>query len=206
MSSQTANGGRPQPEQFRHYLKMLARLQLGRSPHAKLDASDLVQQTLLDAHQDLQRFRGSSEAEMAGWLRRLLTCNLADALRHLGRAKRDINREQSLHEQLDCSAFQLGASLAAVQTSPSQHAARNEELLRLAWAMEQLPEAQRMAVELHHLRGRTLAETAIQLGRSEAAVAGLLRRGFRRLRQLLSEPTSGAVDGCSPNPYPREQL
>lgn len=197
--NQAADCDAPQPEQFRHYLKMLARMQLGPEHQAKFDASDLVQQTLLDAHRNLHQFRGSSEAEMAGWLRRLLACNLADALRHLGRAKRDASREQSLHEQLDRSAAHLGSWLAAVQTSPSQHAVRNEELLRLAGAMEQLPEAQRMAVELHHLRGCTLAETAIQLGRSEAAVAGLLRRGFRRLRQLLGESTSELVDGCSLN-------
>lgn len=182
----------PRLEQFRDYLKLLARVQLGPSPRAKGDSSDLVQQTLLEAHQKLHQFRGSSEAEMAGWLRRILGCSLIDAMRHHGRAKRDIAREQALHEELDRSCTHLASWLAAVQTSPSQHAVRNEELLRLAGALEQLPEAQRRAVELHHLHGCTLVQTAEHLGRTEAAVAGLLRRGFRRLRQLLGEPASDA--------------
>lgn len=195
--NRTFDRERPRPEQFRHYLKMLARMQLRPEYQAKLDASDLVQQTLLEAYQNLHQFRGSSEAEMAGWLRRLLACNLADALRHQRRAKRDVSRERSLQEQMDHSAAHLGSWLAEVQMSPSQHAVRNEQLLRLAWAMEQLPEPQRAVVELHHLYGCTLAETAIQIGRSEAAVAGLLRRGFRRLRELMSEPNSDVIEGSS---------
>lgn len=185
-----ADEDRPQLEQFRAFLKLLARTHLGPAQQAKLDSSDLVQQTLLEAHQKLHQFRGSSEAEMAAWLRQLLACNLADALRYLRRAKRDVAREQSLQEELDRSCANLGSWLAAVQTSPSQHASRNEELLRLAWGLEQLPDAQRTAVELHHLHGYTLAEIAETLSRSEAAVAGLLRRGLRNLRQLLGEPES----------------
>lgn len=188
--NQTADGDRPRPEQFRHYLKMLARMHSGARRHSRFDSSDLVQQTLLEAHQKLHQFRGESEAEMAAWLRRLLACTLADSLRHMGRAKRDIAREQSLHGELEQSCAQLTSWMAAVQTSPSRHAARNEELLRLAWALERLPEAQRKAIELHHLHGRTLAETAESLNRTEAAVAGLLRRGLRRLRQLLGESAS----------------
>ena len=72
-----------------HYLGMLAELQLGHGGRAKIDPSDIVQQTLLDAHRDQDQFRGRTEAEMAAWLRRLLACNLADAVRLLGRAKRD---------------------------------------------------------------------------------------------------------------------
>ncbi len=188
----SADGRGPRLKQFQDYFKLLARVQLGPGLRAKGDASDLVQQTLLEAHQKLHQFRGSSEAEMAAWLRRILSCNLVDTLRHSGRAKRDIAREQSLNQELDRTCAQLASWLAAVQSSPSQQAVRNEELLRLASALEQLPEPQRSAVEHHHLHGFTLAQTAEQLGRSEAAVAGLLRRGFRRLRQLLSEPASDA--------------
>ena len=66
-------------ERFRSYLLLLARLHLrGRCP-ARLDASDLVQQTLLEAHRDAARFRGAGDAERAAWLRRALARNLADA-------------------------------------------------------------------------------------------------------------------------------
>ncbi len=88
MSQQVETNG-PQLEHFRRYLALLARTHLGPQHRAKLDASDMVQQTLLEAHQKLDQFRGSTDAEMARWLRRMLSCNLADAFRALGRQKRD---------------------------------------------------------------------------------------------------------------------
>jgi RNA polymerase sigma-70 factor, ECF subfamily len=177
-------------EQFRHYLGLLVRTQLGPRLRAKFDMSDVVQQTLLDAHRQWEQFRGSDDAELAAWLRKMLACNLADAFRAWGRAKRDVSRERSLEALLDQSCSQLAGWLEAVQTSPSAKAVKNEELLQLAWALDQLPEAQREAIELHHLQALSLAEIAAFLQRSEAAVAGLLRRGLSRLRELLQESTA----------------
>lgn len=75
--------------------------------------------------------------------------------------------------------------LAAGKSSPSQQAVRNEDLRRLAEALTQLPEAQREAIVLHHLQDRSLSETARSLGKTDAAVAGLLHRGLKRLRELM---------------------
>lgn len=172
---------------FRDYLCLLARLQIDGRLREKLDASDLVQQTLLEAHARREQFRGHSDAERAAWLRAILSHNLADALRALGRARRDVALERSLEAALDDSSACLQDLLAAEQSSPSQCASRQEDLLRLADALTRLPEPQREAVVQHHLQGQTLAELAAHLGRSEAAVAGLLHRGLRRLRELLEE-------------------
>ncbi len=79
-------------ERFRTYLLLLARMQIGRKLRAKLDPSDVVQQTLLDAHRQREQFRGSTPAEMAGWLRRMLACNLADAMRAFARQARHCPR------------------------------------------------------------------------------------------------------------------
>ena len=120
--------------------------------------------------------------------------NLADALRDVARAKRDVARERPL-ENVDDSFSRADAWLAAVQSSPSQHAVKAEELLRMADALSQLPEPQRDAIVLHHLQGRPLAEVAEAMQRTTAAVAGLLHRGLKAMRThsgtLSSRHSSG---------------
>lgn len=177
------------PERFRQYLILLARLHLGDRAQSKLDASDVVQETLLEAHRKRAQFRGRSEAEMAAWLRQMLAFSIADARRAQGRAKRDVWRERSLEAALDDSSSKLEALLVAPQSSPSQRAARQEQLVRLADALAQLPEDQREAVVQKHLQGDTVAAIAQSMGRSETAVGGLLRRGTARLRELMIEET-----------------
>ena len=174
-------------DRYRSYLLMLARAELDPRLWGKLDASDVVQQTMLEAYQQQDRLRGRTEAERAAWLRQILAHNLADALRGFRRAKRDVAREHRLQEALDQSSTRLEAWLAAEQSSPSQQAMRSERLLRLAEALETLPEAQREAVELHYWQGWPLAQIGEHLGRSPAAVAGLLQRGLKKLRRQLQE-------------------
>ena len=170
---------------FRDYLLLLARRRLGRQLQAKLDASDVVQQTLLEAHRDWPQLRGQGTAVQAAWLRQMLARNLANAARDLGRAKRDVARERSLQAALDESASCLEQWLAAEQSSPSQQAERHERALRVAEALAGLPEAQREAVVRRHWEGQSLAEIAQHLHCSTAAVAGLLHRGLKNLRQQL---------------------
>lgn len=172
-------------DRFRDYLRLLARLHLGPALRAHMDPSDVVQQTLLEAQQALAQFRGTSDAALAGWLRQILARNLADAARAAGRAKRDVTRERSLEQALDESSARLEGCLAADQTSPSEHAVRAERLAQLAEAIAALPEPQREAVVMRHLEGLSLAAIAERLGRTEAAVVGLLQRGLRTLRQHL---------------------
>ncbi len=141
----------------------------------------------MDAFAKRDQFRGTTEAELAAWLREILKHNLADALRHQRRDKRDVRRERSLEDGIDASFSRTQDWLAAVQSSPSQKAVKQEDLLRLSEALTKLPEAQREVIVLHHLQGLKLAEVAAEIGRSEAAVAGLLFRGLRTLHTLLEE-------------------
>jgi RNA polymerase sigma-70 factor (ECF subfamily) len=178
--------GEQLPE-FRDYLRLLARGQIDPRWRAKFDPSDLVQQTLLEAHRDIAQFRGGTRGEMAAWLRQILARNLANAVRDLSREKRDVGREESLEQRLEESAVRLESWLADAGLAPDAQAARNELLLRLSSALAGLPEAQREAVELRHLHGWPLNDIALHLGRTPAAVAGLLHRGLGELRTLLSE-------------------
>src|SRR5215469_14445517 len=122
-------------ERFRDYLRLLAEMHLDQRLQAKLDASDVVQQTLLEAHRDIDKFRGQSDEELAAWLRQALVHNLANAARDFARAKRDVRRERSLQESIDHSSCRLEAWLASDDSSPSQRADRNEQLRLLADAM-----------------------------------------------------------------------
>ena len=171
---------------YRPYLRLLARLGLGRRLRGKVDPSDIVQQTLLAAVRDLGQFRGGSEGELAAWLRRILARQLAHAGRDQHRDKRDADRERSLEAALERSSACLAAWLADGGPSPSERASRDEDAVRLAAALERLPEPQREAIELHYWHGCTVAEAAQQLGRTHAAVAGLLQRGLRALRSLMN--------------------
>jgi RNA polymerase sigma-70 factor (ECF subfamily) len=183
-------GGRPL-QAYRDYLHLLARLQLGSRLSAKLDASDVVQQALLHAHEGRAQFRGVSEAEWLAWLRAILANAIAAAARRFDAQARDLGRERSLEAELGLSSSRLEGLLAADQTSPSERAARCEEVLLLAGALAKLPEDQRRVVELHHLMGLPIADVAGQMGRTGPAVVGLLFRGLKKLRELLHQRSEG---------------
>jgi RNA polymerase sigma-70 factor (ECF subfamily) len=182
--------GRPL-EGYRDYLRVLARLQLSPRLRAKLDASDVVQQTLLQAHDSREQFRGGTEAEWLAWLRAILANTLAAAARRFGAEARDLARERHLEAELEQSSSRLEALLAADQTSPSEQAVRGEEAVGLARALASLPADEQAVVELRHLKGLAVGEIASVLGRSRPAVAGLLFRALKRLRQLLQEQGQG---------------
>jgi RNA polymerase sigma-70 factor (ECF subfamily) len=175
-------------ERFRAYLVLLARLQVSPGLRDRVDLSGVVQQTLLEAHQELVgSARHRSEAELTAWLRSILGHNLADGLRQLATRKRDVRRDRSLSQALDESSSRLERWLATSASSPSQKLIRREETARVADALARLPENQRRAIEMHHLQGQPLAEIARELDTTKAAVAGLLHRGLKALRAELED-------------------
>jgi RNA polymerase sigma-70 factor (ECF subfamily) len=177
MGQTTGEFGSPL-EQFREYLNLLARTQVRSDLRGQLDASDLVQQTILKAHGNRDQFRGKTDAERAGWLRAILANQVRDACRKAGREPPRSVEETSLR---------LEAWLAAAELTPSQQIIRNERLFALAKAIAALPEDQRCALELHHLEGLSVVAVAERMGRSTSAAAGLLHRGLKALRKTLLE-------------------
>jgi RNA polymerase sigma-70 factor (ECF subfamily) len=169
---------------YRNYLELLARLQIGRRLQAKVDGADLVQETFLAAHANFARFRGTSEEELAGWLRQILASRLAKLVRrYYGTQGRDVRLEQRLGAELDQSSRQLAEGLAASGSTPSQRAARREQAVLLADALRQLPDDYREVLVLHHLEGLSLPEVARRLGRTADSVRNVWLRALARLRR-----------------------
>jgi len=174
------------PERFRHYLRLLAGCHLDPRLRGKIDPSDVVQQTLLEAHAKRDQFRGG-EAGYLAWLRRMLANNLADAVRRCRAGKRDLTHERSLEAALEHSSVRLERWLVAEQAPPGEEAERHEQAVRLADALAELPEANRDALVLRYWQGWSLAQIAEHLGRTPDAAAGLLKRGLQQLRTLLQD-------------------
>jgi RNA polymerase sigma-70 factor (ECF subfamily) len=168
-------------EHYRDYLLMLARVHQHQALLGKLDASDVAQETLVKAHAKREQFRGATNAEMMGWLRAILANTIAEAARRYGGPQRDVDLESALQQ----SSGQLEGWLADLNTGPEELAQRNERLLGLAHALAQLLPAERSALELHYVHGQSVSEIGQVLGRTPHAVAGLLRRGLEKLRELL---------------------
>ena len=172
-------------KQYRAYLRLVMRHALDRRLQAKVDLSGVVQKTLLEANQQLSDLSGWTDGEQTAWLRQAFQNNLRDEVQKFKTRKRDVDRECSLDAALEQSSTRLAACLMAEQSSPSQRAIRQEQLLQIAEALEQLSADQREAVELHYVRGWNTDEVARHLGRSKEAVAMLLVRGVAALRELV---------------------
>jgi RNA polymerase sigma-70 factor (ECF subfamily) len=177
-------------ELYRRYLALLARVQIGQRLQGKVDASDLVQETFLEAHRNFAQFRGTSEGELVRWLRQILATNLADLLRrYLGTQGRDVRLEREIEAAFDRSSVLLDRGLIAPQPSPSQQAVRREQAVLLADALDQLPDDYRDVLVLRHLEGLSFPDVARRMGKTLDSVEKLWMRGLARLRQVVGERT-----------------
>ena len=168
-------------ERFRPFLTTLARILLDAKLRSKFDASDIVQHTLMDAFRQLDKFRGSTDAELKAWLKTALLHDMLDLVAKFTGDGRNVDVEIPIHN----SSRRLADWLSDPQTSPSSHAARKEEVVRLAEAFARLPEDQRTAVELHLIQEYSLKETAQRMGKSFGSVASLIHRGVEGLRKIF---------------------
>jgi RNA polymerase sigma-70 factor, ECF subfamily len=175
-------------ELYRNYLRLLARIEIGRRLQGKLDASDLVQETFTEAHRNFGLFRGADEPQLVSWLRQILAAKVANLVRHyFGTQGRDVRVERELAASLDNSSRVMGHELAASLTSPSQAAARREQAVLLANALGRLPEDYRDVIVLRNLEGLTFPEVAKRMGRTQDSVEKLWLRGLARLRQVFGQ-------------------
>lgn len=174
-------------EMYRHYVQLLARMQLDERLKGKIDPSDLVQEIFMRAQRGFGEFRGQSEPELLVWLRRILGRALANQLRHYqGTGKRNIFYERNLDDVLDHSSAQMSRAVVSRDLSPSAQARRREQAVLVADALEQLPEHYREVIVLRRLRGLSFPEVARQMDRTVDSVKYLWSVALVRLRQELS--------------------
>jgi RNA polymerase sigma-70 factor (ECF subfamily) len=163
-------------------------LGIDRRLQGKLDPSDLVQETFMEAHRDFGQFGGTTEAELLAWLRQILVTNLANqARRYLGTKGRDARLERELAVDVDVSSRRLERGLLAPGSSPSHQAARREQAVILAEVLGQLANDQREVIILRHLEGLTFPEVASRMDKSTDSVKKIWARALARLRGLLGE-------------------
>ncbi len=167
------------------YLRVLARLHIDRRLRGWIDPSDVVQQTLLVAHEKFGQFRGQTHAELASWLRAILARTLAQAARRFYRHEPE--RARSLEAAIDQSSARLEAWLVKDQSTPGRRTIKAEHLMLLASSLASLPADQRTALELHHCEGLTVPEVARRMEKTVASVTGLLYRGGKALRTRMGE-------------------
>jgi RNA polymerase sigma-70 factor, ECF subfamily len=170
-------------EDYRDYLRLLARFHIPTGLKGQFDASDAAQQALLKAHENHDQFRGHTDLELKAWLRAILARILADASRINRRRRGDAVR--SIEAALEQSSTRLEAFLVSEQSNPSEKAMRAEQTLRLASVLQRLPNDQRTALELRYLKGLPVAAVAEEMGRGPESVTGLLYRGMQTLRRLM---------------------
>jgi RNA polymerase sigma-70 factor (ECF subfamily) len=172
-------------EAQRAALHRLAERQLEGRVAARVGASDVIQQTFLEAYRSFPQFAGRDARELVAWLQRILDHKVASVIRdHTLLQKRNVGRERSLDDSRS-GAVSLKQELGVGRSSPSQKAIRGEDEERLSQALTALPGDQREAVRLRHLEGWALADIARHLGRTPAATAGLIKRGLQALRRQM---------------------
>ncbi|MBN8600918.1 MAG: sigma-70 family RNA polymerase sigma factor [Planctomycetes bacterium] len=174
-------------EHFRSYLKLIASHEIGSKLGAKLDASDVVQDTFLDAHRYFENFQGESVTQFTAWLRSVMAGVMANYLRrYLGTKARDIRLEKQLAADLDNSAAMLSELLVASISSPSQNIMRDEQTVQLAKAMSNLSADYQSVLTLRHIEGLTFPQIATRLNRTVDSVEKLWLRAVVQLRKSFS--------------------
>jgi RNA polymerase sigma-70 factor (ECF subfamily) len=169
----------------RSYLAFVARSHVETWLRVKVDASDLVQQTMLEAHRDFDAFQGCSEKEWLAWLRKILSHNTADFVRrYRGTAKRQAGREVRFRDGDDTLSWGAPEPIAPGDT-PSQELARLDDELRVTAALAELPPDYQEVIVLRNLQRLPFNDVAERMHRSRPAVQMLWMRAIKKLQEAM---------------------
>lgn len=152
----------------------------------KVDASDVAQETFVQAHNGIDEFKGTTEHEFREWIQTILANEIAaQSRRYFGAQKRDVRMEVRLRESIDLSSSRLNEAIASPDTSPSQLASQRENGVRLADALSDLSEEQREIVVLHRLKELSFQKIATHLDIPVSRAYQIWISAVRRLQQIL---------------------
>lgn len=170
-------------EKHRDRFRFIVRQKLDSVLKQRIDPSDVIQQTFLEARQDFHSFQGAAPEQFVAWLNKILENNVANTVQfHVRTRKRSVLRESPDADRNQWTGFD---PLPGIQLSPSQIATQRELNNLLQQTIKQLPAAEGEAIRLRYLQDLPLDEISTQLNRSKQAVAGLLKRGLQRLRAQM---------------------
>lgn len=172
-------------ESYRHYLRLLARMQLHTNLQVRVSPSDVVQESMLAAEKAFAQFQGETESELVAWLRRVLASRLADAARFHSALRRDVNSELRLDEAVDQSSMALHSLFPEVQDSPSQIVSKREEAVLLSEALQRLPADYAEVIVQRHLESKPFADISRSMNRTVPSVKAIWARAMASLRQQL---------------------
>ncbi len=173
-------------ETSRNYLLLVANSHLDPDLRGKGSASDLVQESFLEAQRDLGGFCGTTEGECLAWLRQILRHNIGAFTRRHRAGKRDVRHEVVLSAPDSAAPVAEPADRAM---TPSSEAIDRENAIEIRRALDRLPDDYRQVITMRYLEGRSFEEIAVALGRSQDAARKLWGRAMRRLREEWGGPT-----------------
>lgn len=182
---QSANAGNEKAlghllDHFRPELRALAQRNINPVLNARIDDSDIVQQSCLSAYQAFEEFEGDDVAQFAAWLKQIHNRNIQNVIRDNQVAGiRDVKREQG-----------KGSIVAKTSRTPSRIAMKEERKKNIEQCLDQILPDQREAIRMRYIDGLSLSEIVEEMGRSESSVAGLLKRGLSQLRDIMRESRS----------------
>jgi RNA polymerase sigma-70 factor (ECF subfamily) len=188
-------------EQYRSYLAILATTQIEKRLQPRVSPSDVVQETMLRAHQRFAQFRGTTEQELLAWLRQILVNNLAKFVeQHMLAARRDVRREVSMERlgaALERSTIRLAALVPADGKTPSMAVQQREEEVVLADRLAQLPDDYREVLVLRNLQGLPFEQIAQRIDRSVGATRMLWLRAIEKLRAVYRREESSEAQATN---------
>lgn len=181
-------------DRHRESLRRLVRLRLDRQIAARVDASDVVQDVLLEANQRLAGYLQNPSMPFHLWLRNLARDRIIDMhRRHRAASKRSVDKEQPLHVAFgDRSSLELAGALQDPELTPAAATLKKELEARFLAALDELGEEDRDILLMRHFEGLGNGETAEALGLSPAAAGMRHLRALRRLRAILESDGSSA--------------